>query len=65
MRTANCAIRSGRLARALGHGKSPRRQGRAVMRARRGIGRLRRKTGVAGASGVMVHDGEREIIARN
>ncbi|MET0527346.1 MAG: DUF6101 family protein [Microvirga sp.] len=54
-----------RLGRAAGTVKSPRRPGHTVTRARRGIGRLRRKAGVLSADSIKVHACEREIIARN
>jgi hypothetical protein len=41
-----------------------RRRGRAL-RSRRGLGRLRRKPGVINTGESRMHDGEREIIARN
>lgn len=41
-----------------------RRRGR-MLRCRRGYGRLRRKIGVTRADSVMIHENEREIIARN
>jgi hypothetical protein len=45
--------------------KSPHRLGRATMRTRRGYGRLRRKPGVCAVGKITVHEGERELIARD
>jgi hypothetical protein len=42
-----------------------RRRGRAVLRTRRGIGRLRRKPGEVNAASFAIYDCEREIIARD
>jgi hypothetical protein len=42
-----------------------RRRSRFGLRARRGVGRLRRKSGVVNAAAVAIHDSEREIIARD
>ncbi len=47
------------------HDCEPRRRGRATMKKRRGLRRGRRKVGVMRAEGMAVHQGEREIIARN
>ncbi len=60
--TANCAIRSGRSVVSIASEKSPHRLGRATMMIRRGRGRIRRKPGVSTLG--LVHEGERELIAR-
>ena len=60
-----CATRSVRFGRVQRGKMAQRRRGRAVLRTRRGIGRLRRKPGVVNAASCAIYDCEREIIARD